>query len=80
MKVLTPGQFIEKVPDSHGGLITINDGTTNEELLKGLINRCELLHGKFPSDETWSAIENLGALQSRPFDRMQRGVEGKPAL
>jgi hypothetical protein len=39
-------QFIQKEPISPGSseLVTIHDGTTNEEVLKVLINRMESLH------------------------------------
>lgn len=78
-----PIQFIEKVPVSEGSteLKTLNDGTTNEEVLKVLIDRCEFLYAKFPSLETTSAIQHLRealwAFQSRTYERSQRGVEGK---
>lgn len=77
-------QFIEKAPrpgDEPGALATVNDGTTNEEVLKMLIDRCEFLYNKFPSDETHVAVGGLRialyAIQSRTYDRQQRGVEGK---
>lgn len=77
-------QFIEKTaaPDgAPGTLVTVNDGTTSEELMKVLINRLEYLYGKFPSEETRCSIEHLKialyAQQSRTLERTQRGVEGK---
>lgn len=77
-------QFIEKEQVAGGplgALRTVNDGTTNEEVLKVLINRCESLYQKFPSEETWCAINHLKsalyAFQSRTYERQQRGVEGK---
>lgn len=78
-------QFIEKKPAGEGfpegSLITVNEGTTNEEVLKVLIDRCESLYAKFPSQETDCAIGHLRialyALQSRTYERSQRGVEGK---
>ena len=78
-------QFIEKVPDPIGGkdgkLVTLNNGTTNEEMLKVLIDRMQFLYEKFPSDETACSIAHLKqalyAQQSRTLDRQQRGVEGK---
>ncbi len=76
-------QFIEKVPveGEAGKLATVNDGTTNEELLKVLINRMEFLYTKFPSAETFCSISHLNsalyAQQSRTYERSQRGVEGK---
>lgn len=76
-------QFIEKVPQSEGSAIlrTVNDGTTNEEVIKMLIDRMQSLYNKFPSDETMCSIAHLKqalyAQQSRTYDRQQRGVEGK---
>lgn len=77
-------QFIEKSPapgQTLGVLTTVNDGTTNEEVLKMLINRMESLASKFPSYETFCAIDHLKqalyAQQSRTYERQQRGVEGK---
>jgi hypothetical protein len=76
-------QFIEKAPKL--GFVTeietVNDGTTNEEVLKMLINRMQTLYNKFPSEETASSIYHLKsalyAQQSRTYERQQRGVEGK---
>lgn len=77
-------QFIQKVSDPQGAtpvLKTVADGTTNEELIKVLIDRLNFLHVKFPCDENGAAIAHLSdalyALQSRTYDRQQRGVEGK---
>ncbi len=88
-------QFIEKVPAGDGivaagpdaapigsgALLTVNDGTTNEEVMRMLIERCGSLYEKFPSEETASTIghlkEALYAQQSRTYDRQKRGVEGK---
>jgi len=76
-------QFIEKEPDPNGEpgtLVTVSDGTTNEEVLKVLIDRCQSLHAKFPSRETALAItkmeEALMWLEKRTRDRLARGVEG----
>ena len=81
-------QFIEKEidPDSDepGAIRTVNDGTTNEEVLAVLINRLQYLYYKFPSKETFRAIESceyaLENLQRRTEDRIKRGVEGKHLL
>ncbi len=77
-------QFIEKSPapgQTIGVLTTVNDGTTNEEVLKMLIDRCQSLYDKFPSEETACSISHLKsalyAQQSRTYERSQRGVEGK---
>ncbi len=76
-------QFIEKVPVAEGSteLKTVNDGTTNEEVLAVLIDRCNGLNKKFPSRETALAItkmeEALMWFNRRTELRKQRGVEGK---
>ena len=81
-------QFIEKVkrltenPDGTE-LVTVNDGTTNEEVLKVLIDRLQYLNGKFPCRENAIAItkleESLMWLNKRTADRQARNVEGKAA-
>ena len=85
----SPGQtlqFIHKAPASNpaaqpGELQTVADGTTNEEVIKVLVDRLQFLYDKFPSDETACACDHLKealyALQSRTYERTQRGVEGK---
>lgn len=78
-------QFIEKVPDEAsevpGALRTVNDGTTNEEVLAVLIDRMQYLQGKFPCRENAIVITNLEEslmwLNKRTSDRLKRGVEGK---
>jgi hypothetical protein len=75
-------QFIEKVPqEGTTALKTLNDGTTNEELLEVLINRMEYLQAKFPCRENAIAItkmqESLMWLEKRTADRLKRNVEGK---
>jgi len=75
-------QFIEKVPASEGSteLITVNDGTTNEELLEVLIDRIKFLNGKFPCKENSCCIthleEGLHWLEARTAARKKRNVEG----
>lgn len=78
-------QFIEKTrinPDLPE-LRTVNDGTTNEEVLKMLINRMQSLSAKVPSRETSIAItkmeESLMWLEKRTAERKARGVEGTAA-
>lgn len=77
-------QFIEKEPKFQGSneLVTIADGTTNEAILEMLIDRCEGLFAKFPSDETAQAIVHLKAaldqFELRTLRRIARNVEGKP--
>jgi len=76
-------QFIEKHknPVEGDALITINDGTTNEEVLAMLIDRTQGLHNKFPSRESAIAItkmqEALLWLNERTRERKVRKVEGK---
>ena len=93
MKTLTPGhkyklnhfespgtfqvlQFIEKDAAAN----TINDGTTNEEVLAMLIDRLKFLGEKLPCRENSIAItkceEALLWLNKRTADRKARGVEG----
>lgn len=76
-------QFIEKVPESEGSstLKTVNDGTTNEEVIAMLIDRMQYLQGKFPCRENAIVItkleESLMWLNKRTADRKARNVEGK---
>ena len=97
MKVLTEGhkyelksfeggvpqtlQFIEKVQEVSGALVTVNDGTTNEEVLSVLINRLRNLNAKFPCRENSIVItkleESLMWLERRTQLRKAQGVEGK---
>lgn len=75
-------QFIQKEPvEPHSTTFkTVVDGTTNEEVLKMLIDRLLIMYNKMPSKETYAAINHLEqalyALQSRTYERMQRNVEG----
>lgn len=76
-------QFIEKRPDASDNtkLLTINDGTTNEEILAVLIDRMNYLQSKFPCRENAIAItklqEALMWLNERTKGRVARNVEGK---
>ncbi len=79
-------QFIEKTPNlsseaAPGELITVNDGTTNEEVLKMLIDRMNSMQAKFPCREnaiaTTKLEEALHWLEARTAARKARGVEGK---
>lgn len=85
-------QFIEKVPRAEhpaispqgsdpNELLTLNDGTTNEELLEVLIDRMYYLQNKFPCRENAIVIKNLEEslmwLNKRTEDRKKRNVEGK---
>lgn len=76
-------QFIHKEPKAEGSteLVTISDGTTNEELLDALINRMNFLQSKFPCRENAIAITHFETglmwLNKRTADRVKRDVEGK---
>lgn len=73
-------QFIEKAKAEDGSLKTINDGTTNEQVLEMLIDRTKGLNEKFPCRENSLAIthmeEALMWLEKRTADTVKRGVEG----
>jgi hypothetical protein len=73
-------QFIHKEKDENGALMTVRDGTTNEELLLVLIDRLKYLNEKLPSRQTSLAItkleEALMWLANRTEERRDRGVEG----
>lgn len=81
-------QFIEKeatVPE-RGSLtprfITVNDGTTNEEMIEVLIHRMIYLQNKFSCKENAMTITKLEEAllwqNKRTADRIKRQVEGKP--
>lgn len=68
-------QFIEKKPKSEGSteLVTVNDGTTNEEVLAVLIDRLNYLQTKLPCRENAIVLtkleESLMWLNKRAEDR-----------
>ena len=75
-------QFIEKtLIEGTTELKTVNDGTTNEEMLEVLIDRMNYLQGKFPCRENAIVItklqESLMWLEKRTSERKKRNVEGK---
>jgi len=77
-------QFIEKVAKGEGQvqeLVTINNGTTNEEVLTMLIDRMYYLQNKFPCRENAIVItkleESLMWLEQRTKKRIKQNVEGK---
>lgn len=76
-------QFIEKAYAGYGPLKTVNDGTTNEEVLRVLIDRLRVMGNKVASRENSIAItkceEALMWLEKRTQDRKSRGVEGTMA-
>jgi hypothetical protein len=87
-------QFIEKVPGTElspfnnerpsDNLITVNDGTTNEEVIKVLLHRLNYLENKFPCEENKYVIACLeiaySKLQLRTLRREIQEVEGKPLV
>ena len=76
-------QFIHKEPKEAGKpeLVTVSHGTTNEEVLRVLIDRLQFLQAKFPCRENAIVItkleESLMWLEKRTSDRKARGVEGQ---
>lgn len=75
-------QFIQKEFRSQDEkLVTVSDGTTNEDVLFVLINRLEEMGKKFPCKENVHAVthlkESLWWLNERTRERKSRNVEGK---
>ena len=76
-------KFIHKEPKEENSTepITKSDGTTNEEVLKMIIDRMRFLQSKLPSRESAIAMtkfeEGLMWLNKRTEDRRERNVEGK---
>ncbi len=77
--------FINKAPKDQGSteLVTVHEGTTNEEVLAMLIDRLGYLQAKFPCRENAIVItkleESLMWLNKRTADRVARNVEGTNA-
>lgn len=75
-------QFIQK-EEWDGELVTVIDGTTNEEVIAVLIDRIKHLNEKLPSEHNEEAVKHLeaalAALEARTTDRTDREVEGTPA-
>lgn len=76
-------QFIEKkVMQGTGNFYTVNDGTTNEEVLEMLIDRTKSLGEKLPSRENSLALTKLEEallwFNRRTQNRMKQGVENTP--
>lgn len=77
--------FIHKEPVENsatpGELRTVNNGTTNEEVLRVLIDRLNTMQAKFPCRENAIVTTHLETgllwLEKRTADRKARGVEGK---
>lgn len=78
-------QFIEKKPIAEGSveLRTVNDGTTNEEVIEVLLDRLESMNAKLPNRYTSMAISHiehgLMCLERRTAKRKKAGVEGTMA-
>lgn len=72
--------FIKKSDDGSGVLQTDHDGTTNEEVLKVLIERVSYLNHKLPCKENEIALKALreafAVLNARTKIRRQQNVEG----
>ena len=77
--------FIHKEPVENpatpGELRTVNNGTTNEEVLRVLIDRLGTMQAKFPCRENAIVTTHLETallwLEKRTADRKARGVEGR---
>lgn len=82
----SPGQviqFIEKKQTvDRAEFYTVNNGTTNEEVLAMMIDRMESLNAKLPNFYSSSAIGllrmTLNLLNERTAERKARNVEGTP--
>ena len=78
-------QFIKKTPiaEDSAELRTVDDGTTNEEVLRVLIDRLNSMQAKFPCRENAIVTTHLETgllwLEKRTADRKLRGVDGKHA-
>ena len=78
-------RFIHKEPVSKGSLTlkTMEDGTTNEEVITVLIDRMNYLQKKMPCKNNEVVIKNLTAslalLQDRTAKRIVAKVEGTNA-
>lgn len=67
-----------------GQFVTVVDGTTNEEILKMMIDRIQHLNNKAPCFENSYCLTYLETalswLLKRTADRKARGVEGTPKV
>lgn len=81
LKLVQEGKIKDDPSFNETTLVTISDGTTNEEVLEVLIDRMNFLQSKFPCKENANAIikleEALMWLEKRTQDRLKRNVEGK---
>lgn len=73
-------QFIEKKRGEAESFVTVNDGTTNEEVLEMLVDRLTSLNSKLACRENSIAITHLETallwLNKRTANRQKVGVEG----
>lgn len=73
--------FIRK-EQQDGKFVTVEDGTTNEEVLAAVIDRIKGLNEKAPCRENSICLTHLETallwLEKRTRDRHARGVEGTP--
>lgn len=81
-----PGQvlrFIEKKRAGGEGLVIVNDGTTNAEVCRVLIDRLDNLQSRHPSDEVESARQHVETalllLKARTARRSARAAERRHA-
>ncbi len=69
----------EQSPKDTNELVTVQDGTTNEEILEMMIDRLKYQHKVVPSKETACCLthleEGLMWLEKRTKDRIKRKVE-----
>ena len=74
-------QFMHK-EEKDGELVLVTSGTTNEDVLRVLIDRMEFLNGKVHCSENAVVIKNLKSallwLEKRTSGREARCVEGTP--
>ncbi len=72
--------WFKKTNEVDGKLITQHDGTSNEEIIKALINRLhylnEWMYDSFNSEALIHLENALDALHARQSDRKARGVLG----
>ena len=82
MGMATILQFIQKEADGNGKFVTVRNGTTNEDVLKVLIDRLKYLNEKLPCTSNKIVIANLQnallTLQNRTKLRELQNVENTP--
>lgn len=72
--------FIHKALDKDNKLVIIKDGTTNEEILKVMINRLQYLDKLVPDAHNTISITLLKSvlehMKQRTRERQEQGIEG----